>query len=295
MMTNLSLLAGRLQRLGLDQRFAMDIGSVVLGVRKRALLHVPELISQGVRELAAEYGLKEVASKRLIRRADPGSREGLLYDAEADACRSDEQWTEIWFEAGNLSSTPLVRPQGEWDLGYPDCCVAAYAGSRTIAAHYRRFLRCEERGFWEINRLSAVFCNGFFMPDFFPCSLACSAAVEFSRMFLAVAEQTIDIQTIDKWRSVMQGVFALHGERLYCWPRWECVRGVLQVDNQTASSVALAEIASEISRAGTSEVVVLPMSHFLPELALGSSFELRVRSLDGSETALPSRLGVAPQ
>ena len=64
-MLPLTNLPSRLQMIGLDQRFALDLDSVALGVRRCALLHVPAAIAADASALAREIGLVEVAAKRL--------------------------------------------------------------------------------------------------------------------------------------------------------------------------------------------------------------------------------------
>ena len=273
-MLPLTNLPSRLQMIGLDQRFALDLASVALGVRRCALLHVPAAIAADASALAREIGLVEVAAKRLVR-------------------RSGEAWTEPWFEQSFTGPSSSTELRDERALGYPLCCVQAYRGSSSIAAHYQRYLRCQERGRWEINRLSAVFCDGFFMPDFFPCSLSCSAAVTFAKGFFEVADQTIDSKTVARWRSVMQGVYGMFGGRLYCWPDWQPEVGALRVENATALSISTVEIAEGITNGLDSEVLLLPMHHFLTDQALGSESVLRVRRLGGDEIELRCRNGVA--
>lgn len=292
-MLPLTNLPSRLQMIGLDQRFALDLASVALGVRRCALLHVPAAIAADASALAREIGLVEVAAKRLVRRPDAHSREGLLFEGDSASAGSGEAWTELWFEQSFTGPSSSTELRDERALGYPLCCVQAYRGSSSIAAHYQRYLRCQERGRWEINRLSAVFCDGFFMPDFFPCSLSCSAAVTFAKGFFEVADQTIDSKTVARWRSVMQGVYGMFGGRLYCWPDWQPEVGALRVENATALSISTVEIAEGITNGLDSEVLLLPMHHFLTDQALGSESVLRVRRLGGDEIELRCRNGVA--
>lgn len=292
-MLPLTDLPNRLQLIGMDQRFALDLASVALGVRRCALLHVPASIAADAGALAREIGLVEVEAKRLVRRPDAHSREGLLFEHDSASAGSGEVWMELWFERSSSVPSSSSEVRDERALGYPPCCVQAYSGSSSIAAHYRRYLRCQERGRWEINRLSAVFCDGFFMPDFFPCSLSCSAAVTFATDFFKVADQTLRPQTVARWRTVMQGVYGMFEGRLYCWPDWQLEVGALRVENASALSISTVSIAEGIPNWLGPEVLLLPMHHFLTDQELGSLSILRVRCLNGDEIELRCRNGIA--
>lgn len=282
----------RLVAMGIDRRFAVDLASVIVGARRCALMHVPAGIVDAIRELACEYSLFSIAAKRLRRIPDSRSREGLLFDLESQSASSGEEWAELWF---GLTPSGLAESKRQFDakdLGYPECCIDDYSSCSSLSGHYQKYLRCSERGHWEINRLSAVCCDGFIMPDFFPCSLACEAAVDYSRRFFEVATQTIDPLTIARWRSVMRGVYAVAEGSLICWPNWHVTDRVLHLENAGAMSASLTAVAHGIEETMPREVVILPMHHFLESHEIGAPLEVHVHSVHGGIVKLPCRFGV---
>lgn len=276
-----------LERSGIERRFAIDIASVALGVRPRALLHVPSASSERIVVSLQQLGLVCVARRNLVRHQDPCSREGLLSSCAEGVRDASEQWTELWFQCRGVPvpSTEELFDRTGSALGYPACCVSRFASVRSLDELYVSYLLEDKPGYWEINRLAAVFCSGFLMPDFFPCSLSCRVARDFVTSFHDVASALFAESQCATWRRAMQAVyFVLDGQLVFA-PDWRCTANTLVVDSASASRAPLASIGREVGRLSVHGFRVLPFTHQVADIQDGGG-RFCIRSTDGSVTEL---------
>ena len=156
MITNIADLAPALEAMGLDKRNALDVGSVVTGIRPRGLLHVKADIRGSLRNLLEQYGLVIEFERELFRRDDQNTREGLLGEYEFTGT-SSERWLEIWFKmpmALEIPGDALVANPG-LHLGTHSCCVSSMIGKRSIDSHYESYVsESNSDRLWHINRLA---------------------------------------------------------------------------------------------------------------------------------------------
>ena len=239
-------LAPRLQSIGLDPRFALDVASVMVGIRWRGLLHVPERSFSPIVECLVDSGLHVIAQRPLLWQEDLSSREGVLKSVAPGLEPSDEYWHEVWF-ARETRSNPvpeeLFSNPGR-HLGYPDCCVAALASQSSLANHYSVYLFDPRLRAWELNRLTTLFSQSLLMPDFFPCSLACEAAREFVQPFCRLAEDIFGAETVAHWVARARQPLLVWSDHLYAWQHWELRDESLIVGVAGASKVVLGSIAT---------------------------------------------------
>lgn len=210
---------GTLEKLGLHRRFAVDVLSVIRGIRRFGLLHAPVAAESDLCGSLNSIGLKVIARRGLIRSDDPNSREAVLNDCSE---KIKANFVELWIalEGTELpTSYELFINPGRY-LGYPACCVEEWERLQSQRDFYSRYLFETSFGLWEVNRLSAVFDGGLVFPDFYPCSLECEAACAFVAPILESAKETLDRAWVDQTIKWMRAPIVIHRGGLYAFPDW---------------------------------------------------------------------------
>ena len=230
---------GTLESLGLHRRFAVDVLSVIRGVRQVGLLHAPIAAESDLCDSLNGIGLKVFARRSLIRSDDPNSREAVLNDCSE---KTEANFVELWYALASGNDLPipydLFANPGRY-LGYPTCCVAEWEKLQSQRDFYSRYLFETSSGLWEVNRLSAVFDGGLVFPDFYPCSLECEAARAFVVPILEAARETLDRAWVEQTIKWMRAPVVIHGGGLYAFPNW-CLSGIdLELDTLSAVRLPL--------------------------------------------------------
>ena len=273
MITNIADLAPALEAMGLDKRNALDVGSVVTGIRPRGLLHVKADIRGSLRNLLEQYGLVIEFERELFRRDDQNTREGLLGEYEFTGT-SSERWLEIWFKmpmALEIPGDALVANPG-LHLGYPSCCVSSMIGKSSIASHYASYVsasNCDR--LWHINRLAVLFSKYVLIPDFFPCSLSCCNAADFARPFGELARIAWNESDYNDAIVVAQQPILLWRNFLVSFREYSISDGTLSVDVESARKVELSTIGIGRDYADP----ILLRFHHLAETLLGDRIVLK--------------------
>lgn len=238
-------LADKLEKIGVERRFALDIGSVVLRVRPRGLLHVPAQLTADLGLLLKAHGLHIEASRELYRRQDSTSREGVLGEYLSEY-KFAEKWCEIWYASPGVpvvDRADLFSNPGKF-LGYPRCCRRAMVGNDALAHVYQRYLFEDKNRHWELNRLATLFHDIILMPDFFPCSMACASAHSYVVTFHQVACQIFSQSEIEDARNAMLAPITIIGEEVVQWRQWQYVGHRLCVKLDGAKKETLSRISS---------------------------------------------------
>jgi hypothetical protein len=255
-----TLIADRLELLGIERRFALDVSSVKIGIRPRGLLHVPRSASYPLECLLGDLGLRVEASRILFRSADPLTRESLLTE---ESQGNLPEWSEVWFarrDAPQVSQETLFEDVGRF-LGYPACCRAAMTTRDSLAGVYRRYLMERSNRQWQLNRLSTLFSSFVLMPDFFPCSLSCSAALNFVEPFLQAAKATFKAEEVSAATRFMKGILTIIEDQIICWPDWWTSDGSLHVDLSSAKKERVGKVCRGIEDNELSQPGLLVFEH----------------------------------
>jgi hypothetical protein len=271
-----------LENLGIERRFALDIGSVIYGVRQRGLLHVSSDLQYGLEHMLNSLGLRIEASRELFRKHDSTSREGILNEHSCDPLA--EKWCEIWYS--NSDATPvdqanLFSNPGRF-LGYPECCRRSLEGKDALAHLYRRYLFEDSDRHWEINRLCALFHDAIMMPDFFPCSMSCASARKYVIPFHDVAHRVLSKREIDEAKKAMCAPITIIAGEIVLWRDWKCHNGRLQVKACSAKKEDVSRVSSYLPTSEPSTALLVGFKHLLD---LGEKALPRVLSIevDGRE------------
>jgi len=259
---------------GMDERFAIDIGSVRAGHRTLGLLHVEAAAAAQVRDGLRILGLAVVATRFLTRENDPSSRESLLKlpsEVKHDGAFAPHEWAEIWFGREGIAvpgADALFGDPGRF-LGYPSCCVSAFGRIAGLSAHYRRYLFDARPRHWELNRLTALFGRSLLMPDFFPCELSCDAALRFCRSLLGVAEEVLGPACLSDWMCVAQQPIVVIGGSVCTFSRWRLTGDSLQVSAGSGAKVPLDAVSAGLLGHMPDRPWLVPFNH-LAEPTTGS-------------------------
>jgi hypothetical protein len=285
------MISNAIQRAGLGARFALDVASVCCGMRKYGLLHVESCQEKATRAFLAELGLVVVASRALNRFVDPRSRESILVESHnsiGNTCH------ELWF-ATSAASAPapadLFSDPG-LHLGYPACCTRFMMESPSLACHYNRYLFDAAPRYWEINRLTTVFSSGLLMPDFFPCSLACSEARRFAAPFIELAQEVFEDGQAARWVRQAQQPLLMYQGSLYCFSNWRLEGDTLCLEPDSAISVRVKDIATLDETPKMREPRLLEFHHLRSSPSAAMPATVRIESADGDVISiqLSSRL-----
>ena len=269
--------------LGLDRRFAIDIGSVLMQLRKFGLLHIPSDLETKVKHLLQNLGLVVIAQRHLSRQIDSESRECTLRSIKSSQIQADD-WVEVWFalrfiEQPNINE--LFDNTGMF-LGYPTCCIEFHNSQYSLAGFYEDYLFSSKDRYWEINRLATIFSEALFMPDFFPCSLSCSSAHSFGLKHLNVARELFDKNTIESWINDLQAPITLWGDRLIKWSNWHFEKNILYVE----SPHACAEQLTNILKSNKFEIQLFDTPKLIKFKHLGTANKISIRLANGQSELL---------
>lgn len=267
-----------LESLGLHRRFAVDVISVIRGVRRTGLLHVPVVAESDLCYSLKGIGLKVIARRGLTRSDDPNSREAVLKD-----CRESEEanFAEVWYaQCDNNLPLPsdLFANPGRY-LGYPSCCVAEWERLQSQRDFYSRYLFETSSGLWEVNRLSAVFEGGLVFPDFYPCSLECQAARSFVAPILEAVRDTLDRDWVDQTIKWMRAPVVIHGGELYGFPNWSLSGVDLELHTHDAVRLPLSKLG-RFNRPKDDPTRLVPFRYF------AGAGRVVLVSVDGLKTEL---------
>lgn len=127
---------------------------------------------------------------RLIPGKAQGTQQGIYYVSRPEQA-------EFARELARLELSDPGSPEIGRRLGYPACCVVAYAdiqsGRDWLEAMLER-TSAGEAGFVACNKLARLFGDWNLLPDYFPCSFACSDSAEWSA---EIVESVSDIELLE--------------------------------------------------------------------------------------------------
>lgn len=209
-----------LSKININSRFSIDIASVAERVRDFGLLHIEIYQKENTVEILQKTNCKIIKSRDLKFIKDSESREGMMYDILPG---ENPTHSEVWYCNVNkeIDSTfdPFLNP-GKY-LGYPSCCVEKYETARGMGSFYRDYLFDEKNiRYNEINRLCTLFNANLLMPDFFPCSLSCENARNFSIEIQSIINQIYSSNEIQETKKYSYAALMILSEKLYCFPSY---------------------------------------------------------------------------
>lgn len=271
-------LAATLEQAGVHRRFAVDVMSVVRGLRHVGLLHVPRHAEATLPPPLARLGLAVFDRRELMRFDDPHSREAVLRE-----CRPGEManYVELWFSRvrDDMLATRQHFLNPGAHLGYPPCCVAEWEKLQSQSAFYSRYLFDTHDGLWELNRLSTVFQGGLLFPDFYPCSLQCASARDYVSPFLSLAREVLDPRWVNETMMWMKAAVVIRGDMLYGFPRWTMTDSELLLHVHGAARLPLQTV-------GTFDVPADPAPRLVPFRHFAEARRVTLVGADGKHTAL---------
>jgi hypothetical protein len=186
-------------------------------------------------------GLRVEATRRLEGRKDDQTGDVLLSAIVDASTTSDSMWTEVWVAsatAERADESELFTDPGRF-LGYPSCCMEAYAGAAGVARLYRRYLTQDDCGWPEINRLAAFFTSVLPIPDYFPCSLECRAARNHVRPLLSFARKIMPTEAFAASWTTMKAPMVLYGDELLLCTQFEQSGRVLNARTETTVKIRM--------------------------------------------------------
>ena len=203
---------------GINPRFSIDIASVAERVRDFGLLHIEIYQKEKTIEILQISNCKVIKSRDLKFIKDSESREGMMYDIKDG---EKPTHSEVWYCSVNKEIEPDFDPflnPGKY-LGYPSCCVEKYETTRGMGLFYSDYLFDKENiRYNEINRLCTLFNASLLMPDFFPCSLSCKNARDFSIKIQSIINQIYSTDEIQETNKYTYAALIILSEKLYCFP-----------------------------------------------------------------------------
>jgi hypothetical protein len=141
------------------------------------------LVNQGFVFIEADFHVVKSRSHflgdsfmRIIPGRAQGSERGIYYLAHA--AQADDAMS-----LARLESTDPGSPEIGLRLGYPACCVAAYEEIQSGRDWLEAMLEhtsANDSGFMACNKLARLFGGWTLLPDYFPCSFACSDSAEWA-------------------------------------------------------------------------------------------------------------------
>jgi len=250
-------LPDKLNSIGVERRFALDIGSVIAGIRPRGLMHIPVEQKNSLEQILIQYGLIIEAQRALYRQNDSNSREGILLDSCDDD--SATEWCEIWYShptATRVNAEKLFLNTGEF-LGYPPCCRKSMQTENALAKLFYRYIFTDKDRFWELNRLATIFHHTILMPDFFPCSLSCSSALSYVIPFHDLAKGIFPSYEYIKTKKQMCSPITVIGDEIVHWSKWHIEESILEVDVNSAKKEKIKKITALYQNNDTSSALLL--------------------------------------
>ena len=220
---------------GINPRFSIDIASVAERIRDFGLIHIESHQKEQMMQILNNCNCKIIKNRNLKFTKDSESREGMLYDI-----KNGEKPThcEIWYCSVNKEIDPNFNPflnPGEF-LGYPKCCVSKYESTSGMGLFYKEYLFSDNKSRYnEINRLCTLFFPNLLMPDFFPCSLSCEEAREFSLKIQSIINLIYTKEEIKETYGYKLAPILIISEKLYCFPNFKLENQnlTLKVDSST--------------------------------------------------------------
>ena len=280
-------LAARLSAVGFERRFALDIGSVIGAIRPRGLMHLPVTQKDDLLRILRENGLRVEAERSLFRRADLASREGLLL--ESDRGEGSSAWCEVWYSRPDVPAADpvaLFRDTGRF-LGYPPCCRKALEGGGSLARLFQKYIFSDRNRYWEVNRLATIFHDVILMPDFFPCSLSCTAARDFVLPFHELAQELLDPADFDSTVGAMRAPLTLISGEIVQWREWRLDGESLIVSAASAKKEKLSKVASFPGSSGKPAAQLLSFRGALQSAPGSSPTKIVITVMSGEAVELP--------
>ena len=149
----------------LNPRILYDIFTILFGVRKIGLIHLPIGKYNFIQKQLIDFNLFEVAIRYLIISEDEGSRENLLRDTDNN---DNATHIELWFSREeSIEVNPFKNPGKT--LSYPDCCVKSYESNLGLSNFYNKYLFSNEPRYYTLSRLVVLFNDDILLLDYFPC------------------------------------------------------------------------------------------------------------------------------
>jgi hypothetical protein len=217
----------------LNPRILYDIFTILFGVRKIGLIHLPIGKYNFIQKQLIDFNLFEVAIRYLIISEDEGSRENLLRDTDNN---DNATHIELWFSREeSIEVNPFKNPGKT--LSYPDCCVKSYESNLGLSNFYNKYLFSNEPRYYTLNRLVVLFNEDLLMPDYFPCSLSCQASRLFIENANSIVLDKFPKEIISKVVKIMKVPLLLWGDDLIYVPDWEVKSNnlYLQINNNIKS------------------------------------------------------------
>lgn len=209
----------------INPRVLYDIFTVVYGVRKVGLLHIPINSYKFIQDQLFDFKLYEIAKKYLVISKDKQSRENLLKDA---INLNESTHIEVWFSVEkNIEENPFKNPGKT--LGYPDCCIKSYETNSGLSFFYNKYLFSNETRHFILNRLVVLFNHDFLMPDFFPCSLSCGYTIKFIEDCNSVVLKKFPSDIVENIEKIMKVPLLLWGDNLIYIPNWRLISSDLHL------------------------------------------------------------------
>lgn len=254
-------LPDRLNSIGIERRFAVDIGSVISGIRPRGLMHIPVLQKHSLEQLLTQFGLIIEAQRALYRQSDSTSREGILLES----CCGDSvtEWWEIWYShptAARVNAEKLFLNTGEF-LGYPRCCRSSMLHDNALDKLYYQYIFKDNKRFWELNRLATLFHHTILMPDFFPCSLSCEAGRAFVYPFQKISYEIFQQAEVDLAIASMKSALTVVETSLISWNKWKVRSDGVHVAIDDAKKESLQKVSSLCHSQSSKTPSILSFTH----------------------------------
>jgi hypothetical protein len=230
----------------LETRTILDIAAVIEGLRPLCLLHIPKEKEQIVEYGIASIPLKIHHKRLLVKYRDLFSRESTLRSTSIHGRSDGQEWVELWIgpeKMDHINPADMEKSTGH-ALTYPECCCANYEGQHSLASYYKDYIFSLEPRFWQINRLATIFCDAMFLPDYFPCSLSCKFSKHFAEKFISLSYRYLDESTTETWINHLMAPLTVWEDRLIWWPIWKTSGETLIVDQLSAKSKKLSDIAT---------------------------------------------------
>jgi hypothetical protein len=240
-----SALKEKINALGINPRFTIDIASVAEKLRPFGLIHVDYDSKQQTIELLNWVDCKIAGERDLFFSQDSESREVMLYDVKKT---EKPTHSEIWFTSIDneipIQFNPFDNPGKH--LGYPACCVSKYENSNGMGVFYKEYLFSGATRYNEINRLCTLFYSNLLMPDFFPCSLSCVHSRDFAILVQSLAELIYTSDEITETKKYLSAPLLIFSKKIFCFPEYKIVddKLYLLVDDST-QSISLGTVLNE--------------------------------------------------
>jgi hypothetical protein len=231
---------------GINPRFSIDIASVAERVRDFGLLHIEIYQKEKTIEILQNSNCKIIKSRDLKFIKDFESREGMMYDLKDG---EKPTHSEVWYCSVNKEIEPDFDPflnPGKY-LEYPSCCVEKYETTRGMGLFYRDYLFDETKiRYNEINRLCTLFNPNLLMPDFFPCSLSCKSARDFSIKIQSIINMIYSDEEIQESNKYSNAVLIMLSEKLFCFPNFRIEdNNLILIADESAQYLNLSKVLDQ--------------------------------------------------